>query len=456
MQNTLRFISCLMVLLLMVSVAAVNAQDTFDQQPLMQMLARVPDTAVSRSDIYFHDRRAIETAYPPAKMPANWAEFELITPDALENPLTALLVKPLAVWWQVWQNNNSSLMGRYFNTFGDMPAAVGFDFFTIDQELNYGAPPQQTLQVMGSFDLDAVRTAFSAQDFTQEDRTDVELWCGPDGCESGSQVDVRNRNPANPFGGDLGRKWPLLVEDGALTSSPDLTVIDDHIAVTGDNLPSLADAPEYRAAVEAVTADGPLLQAYVVGGEMLNTLAGSLALLMNSDLTPEQLEELKDRLLEDYEPLPAFELMLIADTVTDTEQAARAALVYSDKAAAEQAADMLPERIANYQSLRVNMPFADLLQELGVDNVYVQVVKTAAGKCVVLLTFAIPKATPEQILEFAPGNNQPAGVTAPGLIYNLLVQSAVMRDLGWLSTVPREALEAVNVPPVMTAALAAH
>jgi len=33
-------------------------------------------------------------------------------------------------------------------------------------------------------------------------------------------------------------------------------------------------------------------------------------------------------------------------------------------------------------------------------------------------------------------------VTTPGLVYRLLVDSAIRLDLGWLSTVTREVLEA--------------
>jgi hypothetical protein len=63
------------------------------------------------------------------------------------------------------------------------------------------------------------------------------------------------------------------------------------------------------------------------------------------------------------------------------------------------------------------------------------------GKQVVLLTFATPKATPEQILALTPDNAGQPDVTAPGLVYRLLINAVFQRDAGWLSTTPREVLE---------------
>ncbi|MEZ4669616.1 MAG: hypothetical protein R3E39_17055 [Anaerolineae bacterium] len=443
MRHTIRFSISILLLLFTLTLSAAAAQDILDQQPLMQMLARVPDTAVSRSEIYFNDRRAVESAYPDAKMPANWGEFELITPDALDNPVTAALIKPLAVWWRVWMRNSSSLMLRDFRSAQDMAATVGFDFFNIDQELNYGLPPQQTLQLAGTFNLEAVRTAYTALDFAREDRSDVELWCGPDGCDSGMQVNVRNRNPANPFGGDLGRKWPMLVQDGMLIGSPDFQNIENHIDVISGAASSLAAAPEYRAAVEAVTSKGVLMQAYFLDGEPLAQMGQPANLISDPRLTPEQINALIERLFPDFEPLPAFQLLMLGDTVSDTQQAAQIALVYADAADAATAAELLPKRIEDYQSFRLNRPFKEVLADRGVLAPSVQLIDSAAGgPSVVLVTFATTKATSEQILEFT-ASSGPVGVTAPGMVYNLLAQSVLARDIGWLSTATREDLQAL-------------
>ncbi len=429
-----RFGFRLCLALIVLGVFSVAAQD--QPQPLLTMLARVPDTPTSRSEIFFNDRRAIEAAYPPARMPADWAEFMALNEgDEADKELF-----PLAVWWRVFFNIGSSQMSQYFMLSEELPGVVGFDIFQVDQELSYGQPPEETLQLAGRFDLEAVRAAFSEAGFVQQDRAEVELWCGPQGCELGTQIDFEAVNPANPFGGKIGRKQPLIVTEDYLLSSPDFPVIENHLAVAEGKMGSLADAPEYRAAIQAVTAEGVLLQAYIWDGEILNRLS-EIPRLPNL-LTPEQRRQLFEMLLEGYETLPTYELLVFADTVTDTEQIARVALVYSDADAAKQASTILPNRIMNYTSLRVDRLFTELLQDRGVAEPQVDVLKnTDEGKTVVMITFATPKATPDQILALTPGNDNPPDVTAPGLVYNLLVQSAFSMDIGWLSTLPRETLE---------------
>src|SRR5262249_14167693 len=150
-----------------------------------------------------------------------------------------------------------------------MPEVIGFDFFSIEQELNYGRPPEQALQLSGQFGLDKVRAALTTEGYTRQDQAGVEVWCGPDGCDKGGTLHVRDRNPANPFGGELGRKWPIVIQENNLIGSPSLDVIQNHVAVKAGNNKSLGDAPEYRAAVEALTQNGVLMQAYFWDGEIL-------------------------------------------------------------------------------------------------------------------------------------------------------------------------------------------
>jgi hypothetical protein len=333
-------------------------------------------------------------------------------------------------------------MAQYFLESENMPEAVGFDVFAIQAELNYGDPPESTLQLEGQFDLDAVRAALTAQGYEREDREDAELWCGAAGCDAGGDVNLADQNPSNPFGGKLGRQQPILIEDGRLISSPSLAVIEDHLAITGGSASTLADAPEYQAAVKALNPDGVLLQAYFWDGDILARM-GQLDFLTKSiRLSPNQLKTVLSTFLEDYETLPAYQLLAFGDVVTETEQVARIALVYSDDTAAQQAANLIPKRIAAYQSVAAHRPFTDLLKDRRVADVGVEVITDdTAGKSLVLLTFATPKATPEQITALRLDNPNPPDVTAPGLVYRLLVDAAFRFDLGWLSTVPREDLE---------------
>lgn len=442
-NHRLPFISLIVLILTILSLSAVTAQDSLDEQPLLTMLAHVPDNATSRGEIYFNDRKAIEAAYPSAKMPADWAEFSAMTDAKGKNPDLI----PIELWWRVWRNQQSSVMGQNFAVSDEMPKAVGFDFFSVEQEMRYGQPPDQTLQLKGSFNLNLVRLALTAQRFTQQDQAGVEVWCGPDGCDSGSKMNVRDRNPANPFGGDLGRKWPIILQEGNLIGSPDSTVIQNHIALKNGNVSSLGDAPEYRAAVEALTQNGVLMQTYFGDGELLAQMSilSPAALMLGEQATPELVRQFFQDMLKDYEPLPMYQLLAFADVATDTEQVGEIALVYSNRADAEAASIVLPKRIASYQSIAVKRSLMELLAERRVKEPIIQVIDSGVaadgGPFVVLVRFPTRKATIEELQQFNASSSELPDATAPGLIYKLLIDGVFRRDIGWLNTVPRSVIE---------------
>ncbi len=433
-----RVISLVMLMLSVFSLSAVAAQDSLDDQPLYQMLVRIPDTPASRTEIYFNDRKAVEAAYPASRMPASWAEY--ISSDDARGKNADLL--PLDIWWRIWRNQSSALSAQYLMVADETPDVVGFDYFQIEQEMTYGSPPTHTAQFAGRFDMDAVRAAFSNRDYVRQDEAGVEVWCSADGCENGAKINVRDRNPANLFGGHLGRSQPLLIEGNSLISSADEGVISSHVDVASGKAKSLADLPQYRAAVQAITADGPLMQAYFWDGELLAEMGvlspGTFGL--GERATPELLKRMFQDMLKDYEQLPMYQLLALADVATDTKQIGEVALVYTTEADAKTAAEILPKRIANYQSFVVKRSLVELLAERRVTEPVISVVD-AGGSFVVLIQFATPKATPEEIQQFDLRNPDAVDVTAPGLIYRLLIDSAFRRDLGWLNTVPLSVLE---------------
>ncbi len=403
--------------------------------PLLRMLARTPDIPQNRGEIYFNDRQAIALAYPPAQMPGDWDEFALLSPEAADDPD----LFPLEVWWRVLINYRSSLTMRNFQAYTDMPAVVGFDFFQIDRELNVGQPPGTITQFEGRFDLERVRAALQMQDYALEPDLAGEIWCGSDGCDDGMMTNMENRNPANPFGGEIGRSQPILLADGMIASSASIDNVQAQAVVMNENRGSLAELPPYQAAVEAISQQGVLLQAYFWDGDLL--LQMKEPTFIDPRLSPDQAGEIFRRLLDaDFQTLPQYELLAFADIVTETHQVGRIALVYSSDADAKQAVGLLPERISGYISFAQNRPLNEMLADRKVDAVDVEVVK-AAGRYVVLVSFATPKATPEQIVQLTMTNPDPPDVTAPGRVYALLTDMAIRADLGWLSTVTREELE---------------
>lgn len=410
-----RFAGLLLVLALLLSTTVILAQD--DSSPLLDALALVPDDPPG--DLYFVDFAAVEQAYPAAQRPANWADFEAGSGAAYE------------VWWRTFRN--IMLPGlEYFQSAAEMPAAMGIDFFQIDRALVDLAPPQTVTYLFGDFDPAAIGVALTAREFTQEAVTgDVELWCGSVGCENSAQANIRERNPADFFGGDLGRLWGRLISSRFMIGANMFEDLQGVEQVVNGEQPSLADDALVQAAVTALSDQGTLLQAFIPSETGLAALS-DLAAMLPPNLSPEQMRAIVERLLDaDFEALPPYKLVLFADVVSETEEIGSVVLVYAQTADAEAAARIIPTRIAAYQSLVTQRGFGDLLAERQVE-VRAEVLP-GEFYTAVRLNFAAPKPTAE-----APGDESPRAT-----MYGVLLRAFAQRDMGWLSTMSREAVEAL-------------
>lgn len=245
-----------------------QVQAALDIDPLLEIMTQVPDSPMSRNWINHANPAAIEAAYPPAKAPANLDELPVPSADITGDPAH----NTVGQWWSVFKNLHVPTQ-TFLALAKDVPATMGFGYFDIHQEIMYGQPPAPALQLTGDFDMDKVRKAFQASGFARSDRTDVELWCGPTGCDQDALPDPKGAQSANLFGSDLNRNGPLIIGQGYLTSTPNINFLKAHIATMGKQASSLADAPQYRAAIKAITQNGTLLQATFLDGSMLTDLA---------------------------------------------------------------------------------------------------------------------------------------------------------------------------------------
>lgn len=423
-----------------------SAQDDVQpepQPPLLPMLALVPDTPHSVSDvIMYNDRLAIETAYPGTKKIASWAEFDAIGTGNED-------LNEQERWWMASLNSMYySYLGQYLRVSENSPQVVGFDFFEVDREFSYGAPPGQVLILQGGFDMDAVRTAFGNQGFEQDDAgaDAAELWCGPDGCQAGTETNIQDRDPANPFGGHLGRKQPLVIGEDYLLSSAGIEPVQRHLDVLNDEHDSLADLPEYQAAVTAISEERVVIQAAFLDGEALLQVT-NVSPTSNSGgpLEPEQQRTLLESVLEDYETLPVPELIVFADTATETGQVGIIALTYDNTDDAERATQIVRGRLETYTSLGIHQPFSDILKGRRVRFIIPMVYEYSSDMYIGLLLLPTLKAEGDDIVAVTAFAVDPADrpdLTPPGLIYRFLADTIFHSDTAWLSTIPREELEA--------------
>jgi hypothetical protein len=73
-----RFILLVLLLCVLCSASLTTAQA--NGTPLLELLTLVPDQGLS--DFYYTDFSAIAQAYPPARRPADWREYDQMIPDS--------------------------------------------------------------------------------------------------------------------------------------------------------------------------------------------------------------------------------------------------------------------------------------------------------------------------------------------------------------------------------------
>jgi hypothetical protein len=395
----------LVLIVILPGTATTSAQDTGDH-PLLRMLALIPDVPSVRENngipVAYLDRRAIETHRAGAAQPQSWAEWRALS-DARD--------PSFALWMAAFDSvaAGPDWIGQILlNGAENMVDAVGFDYFDITRALSYGQPPAVTDILEGDFDISAVGIALSNREFTETDRNGIALWCGLAGCENGLDIDFAAINMANPFGGRLGRTQPLVVLPGYLVSSPVYDRIEDTFNVLTGAQSSLADAPDFRAAADAIIRTGTLLQALFLDP---NTAF---------DSPPP----------DNADPLLVYSLAAVAQVVNDPDELTLIALVFDDVSQAQAAAGLVEQRLSAYESLVDGRLFTEVLEERGLVSRDVAVYfSEAAGKSVLIITFR--KSLPTDGLQ-----QDESGLERyepSGLIFRTLVNALYQRDLNWLA-----------------------
>lgn len=393
-----------------------SAQDA--PNGLTTALGSVPDTLDVRQQLVsWIDYAALVASREGAAHPAS-IEALLAQLDAKD---------PAARLWVAALNGASSGSGRLLRHLyaegAGWPRMVGFEFMDVRSELAFGQPPGDGIVLQGEFDPDRIGAALSARDFTSTDAGPFTLWCRSDGCDKGLEQDLAGRDPADPFGGDLGRRQPLAVSEDTLLSSAAIDTVDAMIDATLDVGPSLADDGSFVAVAEALAGEGTLLQASLVPG---TELMFDPIVLFDENATPDVIRERLEELAADFEPIPPASLLGIGDAATDSEQVVTVALAYPTLADAQAAADALPGRL-DMTSVRSRRPWKEDLDARGVTTIDARAVERADGAgALALLTIRAPIAGPEA----EPGTGR---VKVSSGLYSLFAQMIQARDTAWLA-----------------------
>ncbi len=228
-------------LLLVVALMICLAVPATASSPVETLLGQVPASAFEAGHISYVDYHALVAARPGATAPTDTKDIPAFqtTPEG-------------KVYFKAMQGaaSGSSTMIMYLYLADEMKAMSGINPFLMAQSLEAGAPPSQQVWLQGGLDTEAVITALKQQNYQASGGTEQwTLWCEDGACGNGQRTDFSRRDPAFLFGGDLGRRWPVVLGEDLLASSPDSEVILQIAAADG---PSLLDLPEVKDVLTSV------------------------------------------------------------------------------------------------------------------------------------------------------------------------------------------------------------
>lgn len=363
----------LSIILLLLIIVPLQAQDdsgdSEETHPLLEMLALVPDTENSRTDfLYYLDMTALEQASRIAISPPNMMIYDLLPSESRLSYMATLR--------RIAGGNGIEIFNADWEA---MPEVVGFDFFNINQLIAFGQPPGIGTIYGGNFDYDSIGEAHAARDYTEETINGFTAWCGPSGCDAGLEIDFEARNRGNAFDPMLGRRPTVLLLPGYLASSPDLVVVEGIARAANGDAVSIADAINYRTLAEAITApEGELIQVNFLGFDPLSFDIDLTVFETREDYEAAEDLPMRPVILDewfDYGEMPAFNLMALADRQIDETQVAMVALLYTNEADAQAAADELAARLQTFSGTldpeEPFDPFVELIDGAQIDDPYV-------------------------------------------------------------------------------------
>ncbi len=368
---------------------------TSTPDPLLAMLALIPDSPTVRVTqgfgVSYVDYRAVE-AVRGFKRPDPGTDFNLLSSDSQK------------LWFNAMARVRSGPTLNYVRSYlTDIRRLVGFGWFDQDRALEYGLPPHTVKIIGGTFDASKIGTALGARDFQKVDVEGVTVWRR----YNDAQINLKNREIGDPFGGDLGMAARIALLPGYVANARYWDDIKAVVEASRGTQKALADASDYRALTDAITDSaafkGSLLQAIFIPAETAEGIGTAPTGKMPNP--PD---------VSIYAPLPRYQLAVIADRQDGDTQINLIAAAYSDAAAAQQASAEIHRRVVEFN---IGKRYDQVKATVDAPRIY----QAANGLSVVVVVVHYP------LPPFAPDAEAGANIQG-GLIYRLWVDSMTMRQ----------------------------
>lgn len=303
-----------------------------ERHPLIALLSLTPTQALNNMPFTLHyvDFMALETA-TGVNRPANLQSAPESGPwiDAMQR----LALGPQYLNYLIYSEEARN--------------EVGFALLDIDRALTFGEPPSVGLILGGDPDVltnyNAIDAAFSARGFTALAVREVTVWQRRD--RNSLETNLSQRNPANPFGGHLGRQEPAAMLPGFVMNSADPDVMDTLIVTAAQGNPSVLEtSPDIAALADVIMGSGEqVLQVMFVKPQDIAAL--SITETAAANLTA----------------LPPYEIAALVDLQIRDEVVHVITVAYRDIDQAIFAADEISRRLTDHPQNDEAVNLIDLL-----------------------------------------------------------------------------------------------
>lgn len=337
--------SRLLILILLLSAplwAACGGDQDKSEVPLLRLLSFIPDTPEYRQYLTYGDADAWHTSWNIPRI------------DNLEE-LDSLDRESRAYWMFIMGNQTTPpnrLGGQYLFS-DDYRGCYGFDLFNADRFVDAGMPREGITVVEFSFDQARIAEALIASGYESEALAEG-------GTLYSINADYEMDFEAPTHAGKMGDLNRIALLDGQMIMAKATANVTNALLAHSGQLPSLAENPAYVAAARALE-DAALKETGELVGVILMEGAQFYAIdaLLGSFATPELVEAIRARYAGQGPRLPGYTLVAFATRHTEGASYLILAVVFPAGADADEAADVLTERLQSYESLRTLRPLDD-------------------------------------------------------------------------------------------------
>jgi hypothetical protein len=317
------------------------------QSAFFEFLRFVPDRPEYRQYLTYGDA---------AVWHASWGIPRIDNVEQLEG----LDREPRAYWLYILprQTTPPDYLSQYLLA-EDQRSFYGFDLFNLDRYLVAGLPPDWITVAGFGFDAKQIAGALTGSGYQAE------------GLEPGGTLyrirDDYEMDPNSPTKtGQMGNLNRIALLDGEMAIGKATAPVTASLAAYNDQIPSLADDPDYTALARALddralAGTGQLMGAIVMD-DLEISLRDSVLESLGSKADAQQVE---DKLAElgQGPQLPAYSLVAFVTSHTEGATYLILAVVFAKGTDGQAAADLLADRLQNHVSAAYKSPLSEVWAE---------------------------------------------------------------------------------------------